>query len=113
MASELTTDLDIATYTAIADGSIPLVIHVSSADIIASVLRLKQEVEEARHVRLRLTLVGAEEAHLLAREIADADVGVILVPVRPFPKTWAARRMYLMSLFLWEGECYLVHTATI
>ncbi|KAJ7255301.1 carbohydrate esterase family 9 protein [Mycena rebaudengoi] len=52
-------------------GKIPLVVDVESADI---------------------TLTGATEAHLLAKEIGQAGVGVI-VHQRPFPFTWQQRRI--------------------
>lgn len=52
-----------------------------------------------RNSTMQVTLVGAEEAHLLAKEIAAAGVGVVLVPVRPLPLTWASRRMYAFRLF--------------
>ncbi|KAJ7691755.1 hypothetical protein B0H17DRAFT_1062568 [Mycena rosella] len=75
------------------DGSIPLVINVNSADIIASLLVLKREVEAQRGVTLKMTLVGGAEAHLLAPELAAANVGVILMPSRSFPYTWEHRRI--------------------
>ncbi|KAJ7078078.1 hypothetical protein C8R44DRAFT_896061 [Mycena epipterygia] len=74
-------------------GSIPLVINVDSADIIANLLLLKQEVETKRGVILKMTIMGAAEAHLLAAEIAAADVGVILTPPRSFPYNWEQRRI--------------------
>ena len=42
---------------------------------------------------LRLVLVRASEAHLLAKEIAAAGVGVILIPARMFPGSWERRRV--------------------
>jgi hypothetical protein len=85
-------DLD-AAFMDIAQGTRVLAITVLSADIMASLLLLKSEVEkETGHV-MRITFVGAQEAHVLARELADAGVGVILVPSRPYPGTWEERRM--------------------
>jgi hypothetical protein len=78
---------------AFARGERVLAVSVQSADIMASLLRLKAEVEAARGRSLRMTFVGAAEAHLLARAIGDAGVGVILSPARPFPGTWESRRM--------------------
>ncbi|KAJ7485567.1 amidohydrolase-domain-containing protein [Mycena latifolia] len=75
------------------DGSIPLVINVHSADIIASLLVLKREVETQRGTAMKMTLVGATEAHLLAPELAAASVGVILTPPRSFPYNWEQRRI--------------------
>ncbi|KAL5519409.1 hypothetical protein ACEPAH_1092 [Sanghuangporus vaninii] len=74
-------------------GKIPLVIDVHSADHIATLLMLKKKVELTTGTALRLTLTGASEAHLLAQELGEARVGVILNPVRPFPATWDQRRI--------------------
>ncbi|EIN06427.1 carbohydrate esterase family 9 protein [Punctularia strigosozonata HHB-11173 SS5] len=76
-----------------AQGSIPLVVNVDSADIISTLLRLKADVEDSSGRALKLTLLGAAEAHLLAREIAEAGVGVILTPPRQFPYGWEQRRI--------------------
>lgn len=75
-------------------GSIPLVISVEKADHIASILALKHEIEEGINTpgSIRVTLAGATEAHLLASEIADANVGVILIPSRPFPGSFDQAR---------------------
>ena len=71
----------------------PLVIEVHSADIMASLINLKKEIESKRGTLIRLTFAGASEAHILAKEIGAAKVGVILNPARPFPGTWKSRRM--------------------
>ena len=71
----------------------PLVVDTHSADIIASIVTLKNEVENERGNDLWITIVGATEAHLLASELASAKIGVLLNPVRPFPYVWEARRM--------------------
>ncbi|KAJ6625571.1 hypothetical protein B0H10DRAFT_2001975 [Mycena sp. CBHHK59/15] len=73
-------------------GKIPLVVEVHSADIIASLIRLKEEVERVKGTSMRLTLSGATEAHLLAREIGQAGIGVI-VAQRPFPSSWEQKRI--------------------
>jgi hypothetical protein len=74
-------------------GTIPLVVEAHSVDIIATLICLKKEIEESRSSRLKLTITGASEAHLLAKELREAGVGVILNPVRPFPYRWEDRRM--------------------
>ncbi|KAH9045482.1 hypothetical protein EDB85DRAFT_35113 [Lactarius pseudohatsudake] len=76
-----------------ADGALPLVIDVGSADVMAALLKLKDEVEQKRGTVMRMVFSGAAEAHLLAREIGKARVGVILTPPRPLPKTWDDRRI--------------------
>jgi len=72
---------------------IPLVITAHSADVIATLLALKQEVESKTEHAIKLTIFGGSEAHLLAKELSDAKVGVILNPVRSFPYTWEDRRI--------------------
>ncbi|KAF8332695.1 composite domain of metallo-dependent hydrolase [Cantharellus anzutake] len=75
-------------FKAASDGKIPLVVDVSKADHIATLLELKTEIDEFTGNKLRLVLAGAHEAHLLAKEISDASVSVILIPARQFPDTW-------------------------
>ncbi|KAF9006581.1 carbohydrate esterase family 9 protein [Cyathus striatus] len=75
------------------EGVVPLVIEVDSADIMATLLILKTEIENNIGSRMKMVFSGAAEAHLLAKEIGEADVGVILNPVRPFPTVWDQRRI--------------------
>ncbi|KAF7330339.1 Carbohydrate esterase family 9 protein [Mycena venus] len=75
------------------EGVIPLVIAVNSADVMANLLLLKKEVETYYGQTMKMTFVGGAEAHLLAAEIAEAGVGVILAPPRSFPYTWEHRRI--------------------
>lgn len=67
--------------------------HTHSADIIATLIVLKAEVKRHVKTNIKLTIAGGGEAHLLAKELAKADVGVILNPVRPFPASWETRRI--------------------
>jgi len=69
------------------------VVDVENADIMATLLRLKEEFEAHSGVKLRLTFSGATEAHLIAHEIARAGVSVIITQSKPFPDTWEQRRM--------------------
>ncbi|KAH0826552.1 hypothetical protein J3R83DRAFT_4906 [Lanmaoa asiatica] len=82
-----------ASFEAVVKGELPLVVNVKNADIIASLLKLKQEVEAISSTPMKMTLVGASEAHLVAAELAAANVGVIVTPPRPFPFTWEGRRI--------------------
>ncbi|EEB98219.1 hypothetical protein MPER_02316, partial [Moniliophthora perniciosa FA553] len=54
---------------------------------------LKAEVEEAKNTKLKFVLAGATEAHLLAKEIGEAGVGVVIKPSRPFPDSWQDIRL--------------------
>jgi hypothetical protein len=74
-------------------GETTLVVDVENADIMATLLRLKDEYEAHSGGKLRLTFSGATEAHLLAHEIAKAGVSVIVTQSKPFPETWEQRRM--------------------
>jgi len=58
-----------------------------------SLIKLKEEIEDYTGTDLRLVFSGASEAHLLAKEIGRAGVGIILNPSRPFPANWRSRRM--------------------
>lgn len=70
-----------------------LVIDTDSADIIATLILLKREVEEAYGSSVKMTIADALEAHLLAKEIAEAGVGIIQITSKPFPALWEMRRM--------------------
>ncbi|KAG6841872.1 hypothetical protein C0991_005602 [Blastosporella zonata] len=80
-------------FRKVVEGTLALIIEVQSADVMASLIRLKKEAEEASGNIITLTFSGSNEAHLLAREIGEAGIGVILAPSRPFPGTWESRRI--------------------
>ncbi|KAH6910348.1 amidohydrolase [Coprinopsis sp. MPI-PUGE-AT-0042] len=80
-------------FQQVREGSLPLVIEAHNADIIATLITIKQQTEVETGVSIRMTITGASEAHLLAKELANARVGVILSPSRPFPMTWEQRRI--------------------
>ncbi|KAF8974242.1 carbohydrate esterase family 9 protein [Flammula alnicola] len=82
-----------AHFESVVQGTLPLVIEVQSADIMATLINLKKETEAESGTSLQITLAGANEAHILAKEIGEAGVGVILAPSRPFPGTWKSRRI--------------------
>ncbi|GJJ16001.1 hypothetical protein Clacol_010280 [Clathrus columnatus] len=80
-------------FQQVVEGNTTLVIHVESADIISSIIKLKSEIEEEKQTSLKVTIVSASEAHLIAKQIGNAGIGVILNPVRPYPGTWEQRRI--------------------
>jgi hypothetical protein len=82
-----------ARFRDVLDGKTPLVIDVQNADIMATLLELKEEAEKEHRRKIHVTFVGAQEAHLLAKEISEAGVGVILTSVRPFPHSWESQRI--------------------
>jgi hypothetical protein len=76
-----------------ARGEIPLVIHTDNADVIATLLDLLDELSQTRSASIKLTISGGAEAHLLAKELGQAGVGVILTRPRPFPGRWSGKDM--------------------
>ncbi|KAK7051210.1 hypothetical protein VNI00_004710 [Paramarasmius palmivorus] len=82
-------------WSRVLSGELPLVVEAHSADVIASLLQLKSKVERTVNasVPLRLVLAGATEAHLVAKEIGVAGVGVVVKPSRPYPVTWQDIRL--------------------
>ncbi|KAG1827620.1 uncharacterized protein BJ212DRAFT_1256353 [Suillus subaureus] len=74
-------------------GKTTLVVDVESADIMATLLRLKDEYEAHSGRELRMTFAGATEAHIIAHEIARAGVSVIVTQSKPYPSTWEQRRI--------------------
>jgi hypothetical protein len=76
-----------------ARGEIPLVVHNDNADVIATLLDLLDELSQTKGTSIKLTISGAAEAHLLAKELGQAGVGVILTRVRPFPGRWSGKDM--------------------
>ncbi|KAF4576417.1 hypothetical protein EYR36_004394 [Pleurotus pulmonarius] len=71
----------------------PIVIHVDSADIMATLINLKHEYHETTGQDVQFTFAGGTEAHLLADDIARENISVILTPSRPFPVDWDKRRI--------------------
>ena len=84
-------------------GLIPIVVEACSADVIATLILLKKEVEEKTGAIIKMTIVGATEAHLLVKEIGEANIGIIFKPSRPFPAVWEQRRMCVHSVTLVLG----------
>ncbi|PFH51544.1 hypothetical protein AMATHDRAFT_175162 [Amanita thiersii Skay4041] len=77
----------------ITEGDLPLVIEAHSADVIASLIILKRETEAETKKSIKMTIMGGTEAYVLAQELAEENIGVILVSSRPFPLYWDNRRI--------------------
>ncbi len=75
--------LDLARISRVLDGVMPLVVRVARAGDILRLLAL------GREYRLRLILSGAEEAWIVAREIAAAGVPVIVDPTQNLPVSFS------------------------
>ena len=81
-------------YTEFRQGVIPIVVEAHNADVIATLIQLKRDVEKMG-AKIHMTIAGATEAHLLVKEIAQANIGIIFKPSRPFPSTWEQRRVWV------------------
>jgi hypothetical protein len=90
-------------------GEMPLAVTVHSADTILALLRVKAVVEQRaaataaesclvsscvrrRGRGIRMVILGGGEAHLVARELTEAGVGVVLAPMLSFGVSWDQRR---------------------
>lgn len=74
------------------DGNMTLALTINSADGIATALRIKSQVEEVNGKPLKVAIIGGAESHLVAKHLADASVGVILLPLQPGVNSWESRR---------------------
>ncbi|THH28656.1 hypothetical protein EUX98_g5538 [Antrodiella citrinella] len=102
-------------FRGVSEGRLTLAVEADSADIIATLILLKKEVEAKFHSDVQLTIIGGLEAHLVAKELAAAHVGVLQVPSRPFPAVWEKRRI-LPGLPLSEKSSVLqllAHNVTV
>ncbi|KAI0819971.1 hypothetical protein BC628DRAFT_1399702 [Trametes gibbosa] len=82
-----------AWFGKVASGNLPLVVNVASADIMTTLIALKKEVEKQTGSAIKLTIASASEAHLVASQLGEANIGVIVTPARSFPYTWDERRL--------------------
>lgn len=78
--------------------SFPLVLSAHSADTLSSIIRLKSDIEAtiskslSNPAKLRMIVIGGAESHLVAKELAEANVSVVLAPLLPHAQTWDQRR---------------------
>lgn len=80
-------------FEEVREGRATLVVEADSADVIATLILLKREVEDEFGSTVKMTITSALEAHILAKEIAEANIGIVQVPARPFPTTWERLRI--------------------
>jgi hypothetical protein len=79
-------------------GKFPIVFTAHSADAILALLRVKRDVEEEiktvldSRAKIKMAIIGGAEAPLVAKDLAKADVGVVLAPFQSYRTDWAQRR---------------------
>ncbi|WRT68226.1 uncharacterized protein IL334_005202 [Kwoniella shivajii] len=76
-------------FDMIKDGKLVLVVKTDKADTIASLIRLKKEHAS----KSKITILGGLESWLVAEELAENDIGVIVAPVRSYPGDWNTKRI--------------------
>ncbi|MES2321962.1 MAG: amidohydrolase family protein [Pseudomonadota bacterium] len=76
----LLSKLDIAALRPVLAGQVPLVVHANRASDIVAAIKL------ARQFKLRLVISGAAEGWLVARQLAQANVDVIVDPELQLPE---------------------------
>lgn len=97
--NETTSNQEAESLRSVVHDGTPLVITVHKADTIASLIRMKSaldsriaEAKSSSASPLRLIILGGAEAHLLAPQIAAANVSVVLAPPFPYAESWDQRR---------------------
>ncbi|KUL90203.1 hypothetical protein ZTR_01946 [Talaromyces verruculosus] len=73
-------------YERAARGRLPVVVTTDHKDIIAQLIKLKQKTGA------NIIIMGGAEAHLVARDLAEIEMPVILWPGLCLPLTWDQRR---------------------
>lgn len=84
----------------VVNGTLSLVITVNSADTIASIIRMKHDIEglissldSSGTKNLHIIILGGAESHLVAPELAASNISVVLAPLLPYAQTWDQRRV--------------------
>ena len=61
-----------------------MIVDVGSADIMATLLQLKADVEDKKGTQMKMVFSGASEAHLLAEEIGKCAKAVQQARMYPY-----------------------------
>ncbi|BFZ63283.1 hypothetical protein YB2330_004404 [Saitoella coloradoensis] len=73
-------------YGKAASGALPILIKTHNKDVIAHLIALKKVLSS-----IKLVIIGGIESYLVAKDLAEADVPVILTAWRCQPETWESR----------------------
>jgi len=76
-------------YGKVANGDMILVVHAHNRDDIAQIVKLKQEPVLSN---AKFTIIGGAEAWMIAKELAEAKIPVILSPWRCAPAQFESQR---------------------
>ncbi|KAF2787592.1 composite domain of metallo-dependent hydrolase, partial [Melanomma pulvis-pyrius CBS 109.77] len=75
-------------YSQAASGFLPIIVHTHNRDTIGSLIRLKRTTLNATN----LIIMGGSEAHLVAHDLASANIPIILAPWSCVPLFWESRQ---------------------
>lgn len=73
-------------YLSLKKDSLPIAIHTHNAGVMEQIIRLRNEFPDVSFV-----IIGAQEAHLIADQLAAAEISLILSPWRCTAKFWDNR----------------------
>ncbi|KAH6976074.1 hypothetical protein BKA56DRAFT_489116 [Ilyonectria sp. MPI-CAGE-AT-0026] len=80
------------------NGERVLALTINGADGIATALKIKSQIEDVMLTttntvaKIKMAILGGAEAHLVASELAEASVGVILSPLQSMGDSWDSLR---------------------
>ncbi|RAL03504.1 carbohydrate esterase family 9 protein-like protein [Aspergillus ibericus CBS 121593] len=74
------------TYGHVANGSLPLVVHVKNHHDMLQLVQVKRDLPS-----VNMVLFEAFEASLVAEQLAHANISLIYTAVQPKPQTWEAK----------------------
>ncbi len=96
---------DARAFRAVANGDMPLMISVSRASDMLRIIKIKQDIPE-----LDIMLVGAEEAYLVADELAENGIKVIVDPLENLPDNFDSVNATLDNIIVLEeaGVSYAI-----
>ena len=75
-------------YGKAANGEIPLVVHAVNKYDIMQIIKLKQE-----HSKANIVLIGGHEAYAVAKELAEAEIPIILTGNRGAPSSFEEKEV--------------------
>lgn len=86
---------------------LPIAVHTHSKPIILQLIRLKKEVDRS------IIIIGGQEAYLVAEELSQAEIPVILAPWRCTAKRWDNRRCSPNTPLMNDSSVNILHRAGV
>ncbi|CAH6723717.1 hypothetical protein CLIB1444_19S00342 [[Candida] jaroonii] len=86
---------------------LPIAVHTHSKPVILQIINLKQSVNR------KIIIIGGQEAYLVADELSQAEIPVILAPWRCTAKRWENRRCSPNTPLMEESSVNILHRAGV